>query len=175
MKKLRGPTYIGIILDELAFFFVEETLSNPDTEIIAACTPGLLTTRGMTVMASSPYAKKGVLWDTYRKHFGPNGSASVLVAHGTSRQFNPTIPEAEIARLLEKTRSRTVLNISPSSDRTFNHLFHPKLSKPASRTVSMNARLNAASATTASLILAAGVLTHSPCASATCLTGRKPS
>ena len=102
MKKLRGPTYIGILLDELAFFYVEEHFANPDSEIIAACSPGLLTTRGMTIMASSPYARRGVLWDTYHKHYGPDGAASVLVAMGTTRDFNPTVSQAEIDRLLEK-------------------------------------------------------------------------
>src|ERR1035437_4686603 len=89
MKKLRGPTYVGILLDELAFFYVEEHFANPDSEIIAAVTPGLLTTRGMTIMASSPYAKKGVLWDVFKKHFGPDGAASVLVAKGSTRDSNP--------------------------------------------------------------------------------------
>jgi hypothetical protein len=40
MKKLRGPTYVGILLDELAFFFTEENYANPDSEIIAATPPG---------------------------------------------------------------------------------------------------------------------------------------
>jgi hypothetical protein len=106
MKKLRGPTYIGILLDELAFFYVEEHFANPDSEIIAACSPGLLTTRGMTIMASSPYARRGVLWDTYHKHYGPDGAASVLVAKGTTRDFNSTVPQAEIDRLLEKDPAR---------------------------------------------------------------------
>jgi hypothetical protein len=106
MKKLRGPTYIGILLDELAFFFTEAEYAHPDSEIIAAVTPGLLTTRGMTVMASSPYARRGILWDTYKKHYGPDGAASVLVAQGTTRDFNPTVSQAEIDRLLEKDPAR---------------------------------------------------------------------
>jgi hypothetical protein len=106
MKKLRGPTYIGILLDELAFFFTEENYANPDSEIIAAVTPGLLTTRGMTVMASSPYARKGVLWDVFKTHYGADGAASVLVAKGTTRDFNSTVPQDEIDRLLEKDPAR---------------------------------------------------------------------
>ena len=106
MKKLRGPTYVGILLDELAFFFTEENYANPDSEIIASVTPGLLTTRGLTVMASSPYARRGVLWDVYRKHYGPDGAASVLVAKGTTRDFNSTVPQEEIDRLLEKDPAR---------------------------------------------------------------------
>jgi hypothetical protein len=105
LRKLRGPTYCAILLDELAFWFTEENYANPDVDVIAACSPGLLTTRGMTVMASSPYAKKGVLWDTYKKYFG-HDSSSVLVAKGTTRDWNPTIDQAEIDRLLAKDRAR---------------------------------------------------------------------
>jgi hypothetical protein len=101
-KKLRGPTYIAIIADELSFWYVEEFYQNPDVEVLAAARPGLLTTRGMLITASSPYAKRGVLWDTYRRHYGPDGSPSVLVAKGTTAAFNPTIPAEEIERELER-------------------------------------------------------------------------
>jgi hypothetical protein len=57
-------------------------------------------------LASSPYAKRGVLWDRYRRHYGPEGSPSILVAHGTSRDFNPTLDQAEIERALEEDRAR---------------------------------------------------------------------
>ena len=105
-RKLRGPTYVGVICDELAFWFTEEHYANPDIEVIAAVTPGLLTTRGPLIFASSPYARRGVLWDNYSKHFGPQGSPSILVAKGTTRDFNPTIEQSEIDRLLAKDPAR---------------------------------------------------------------------
>ena len=54
IPKLRGPTYIGIIADELAFWFTECDYANPDVEVLAAARPGLLTTGGPLIMASSP-------------------------------------------------------------------------------------------------------------------------
>ncbi len=105
-RKLRGPTYIAIICDELAFWFTEDNYVNVDIEILAAARPGLLTTRGPLIMASSPYARRGVLWDTYRKHYGPSGSPAILVAQGTTRDLNPTIPAEEIERELERDRQR---------------------------------------------------------------------
>jgi hypothetical protein len=105
-RKLRGPTYVGVIADELAFWFTDASFANPDVEVIAAARPGLLTTGGPLIMASSPYAKQGVLWDTYRKHYGPDGAPSVLVAKGTTRDFNQTIPQVEIDRELERDRAR---------------------------------------------------------------------
>lgn len=101
-RKLRGPTYVGVIADELAFWYTEDGYANPDVEVLAAARPGLLTTRGMLIFASSPYSKKGVLWDTYRKHYGANGAPLILVAKGTTREFNPTVPQDEIDRELER-------------------------------------------------------------------------
>jgi hypothetical protein len=105
-RKLRGPTYIAVIADELAFWFTDASFAHPDVEVLAAARPGLLTTNGPLIMASSPYAKMGVLWDTYRKHYGPDGSPSVLVAKGSTRDFNQTIPQAEIDRELERDPAR---------------------------------------------------------------------
>jgi hypothetical protein len=110
-RKLRGPTYIAIICDELAFWYVGDEFANPDDEIIAAVRPGLLTTRGPLIMASSPYARKGVLWDVFKRHYGPDGAPSILVAKGSTRDFNQTIPQAEIDRALEHDRARNTAEL----------------------------------------------------------------
>ena len=86
----------------MSFWYTEDSYSNPDVEVLAAARPGLMTTRGPILMASSPYSKKGVLWDTFKKHYGPSGSPAVLVAKGTTSDFNPTIPAEEIAREIER-------------------------------------------------------------------------
>jgi hypothetical protein len=101
-RKLRGPTYIAIICDELSFWYVEGDSVNPDTEIISAARPGMLTTHGMLITASSPYAKRGFMWDVFRKHYGAEGHPLVLVAKGTTREFNCTIPQSEIDAELER-------------------------------------------------------------------------
>ena len=53
-------------------------------------------------MVSSAYAKFGVLYDYYKKYYGPDGPPDILVAHGTTRDFNPSISQAEIDRDIEK-------------------------------------------------------------------------
>jgi hypothetical protein len=53
-------------------------------------------------MASSVYAKHGELFSSFKKYFGPSGPSDVLVAFGTSRDMNPSLSEAEIAREIEK-------------------------------------------------------------------------
>jgi len=101
-RRLRGPTYIAVIADEAAYWISDEWSSNPDVEIVNAVKPGLLTTGGPLIVASSPYARKGVLWDAFRKHYGAKGDPRILVARGTSRDLNPSLPQAAIAREFEK-------------------------------------------------------------------------
>jgi hypothetical protein len=110
-RKLRGPTYIAMIADELAFWYTDASFAHPDVEVIAAARPGLLTTGGPIIMASSPYAKQGVLWDTFKKHYGPDGAPLTLVARGTTREFNQTIPQSEIERELERDRARNTAEL----------------------------------------------------------------
>ena len=43
-----------------------------------------------------------MLWEAYRKHHGPNGAPLILVAKGTTRDFNPTISQEEVDRELER-------------------------------------------------------------------------
>jgi hypothetical protein len=107
-RKLRGPTYVAVIADELAFWYVDSSYANPDVEILNAVEPGLATTGGPLILASSPYAKSGVLWNTYKQHFGAKGDTRVLVAYGPSRTFNPSLPRGVIDRALQKDRPRAL-------------------------------------------------------------------
>jgi hypothetical protein len=100
-RRLRGPTYIAVICDEAAFWYSEES-SNPDVEIVNACRPGLATTGGPLIIASSPYARRGLLYELYRRHFGPGGDPLILVAQGASRVLHSSLPEAVVARAYER-------------------------------------------------------------------------
>jgi hypothetical protein len=51
-KILRGPTYISVVCDEVAFWFTSADFANPDTEVITSVQPGLLTTHGPILMVS---------------------------------------------------------------------------------------------------------------------------
>jgi hypothetical protein len=103
-RRLRGPTYIAVIADEAAFWYSDEFSANADAEILNAVRPGLSTTGGPLIIASSPYAKRGVLWEAYRKHFGKDGDPLILVAQGASRDFNPSLPQPVVDRALERDR-----------------------------------------------------------------------
>jgi hypothetical protein len=101
-RRLRGPTYVAVIADEAAFWYSEEFSANTDTEILNACRPGLSTTSGPLIIASSPYARRGVLWETYKRHYGPDGDPRILVAQGASRGFNPSLPQTVVDRAMER-------------------------------------------------------------------------
>ena len=98
---VRGPSYVSVIADEVAHWFTSADFANPDVEILASARPGLMTTRGPLLMVSSAYAKYGVLYDAFCKHYGPDGAIDILVAYGGSRDLNPSLPQADIDRELE--------------------------------------------------------------------------
>jgi hypothetical protein len=98
---VRGPTYISVIADEVAHWFTSADFANPDVEILGSAKPGLMTTRGPLLMASSAYAKFGVLFQSFQRYYGASGPADILVAYGTSRDLNPSLSQADIDRELE--------------------------------------------------------------------------
>jgi hypothetical protein len=101
-RRLRGHTFVAAVCEEAAYYFSDESSANPDSEILAALRPGLATTNGLLVMISSPYAKKGELYEAHKRHFGPAGDPRILVAQGASRDFNPSLPESVVSRALER-------------------------------------------------------------------------
>jgi hypothetical protein len=104
-RRLRGPTCVAVIADEAAFWLSEET-ANPDTEILNAVRPSLMTTHGPLIVISSPYARKGEVWETYRRDYGANGNPLILVAQGASRIFNSTIPQYEVDKAFARDHAR---------------------------------------------------------------------
>lgn len=88
-RSTRGYTLAAVIADEIAFWMSEG--AKPDAEVIAALRPALATLGGKLVALSSPYARRGMLWETYRRHYGK--ASRVLVAQAPSRTMNPTLPQ----------------------------------------------------------------------------------
>jgi hypothetical protein len=101
-RRLRGNTFICVLADEAAFWYTEEYSSNADVEILNAVRPGLATTRGPLIIASSPYARRGVVWNSFKRHYGPDGDPLILVAQGASRRFNPSLRQAVVDREYER-------------------------------------------------------------------------
>ena len=98
-RTVRGYTLIAALLDEIAFWRSDES-ANPDAEIVAAIRPAMASVPGsMLLCASSPYAKRGVLWNAFRRHFGKLGPT--LVWKADTRTMNPTIPQEVIDEAAE--------------------------------------------------------------------------
>ena len=100
LRSTRGYSYAAVLCDEIAFWRSEDS-ANPDTEILAAIRPGMATIpSSVLIIASSPYRKRGVLWNAVSKHFGQEG-ARVLVAKATSLEMNPALDPAIVAEAYE--------------------------------------------------------------------------
>jgi hypothetical protein len=83
-----------VIADEVAFWHIDG--ANPDKEIINALRPSLATLGGKLLALSSPYARRGILWDAYRVNFGKNNQR-ILVAQAPTELINPTL-DPEVIR-----------------------------------------------------------------------------
>jgi hypothetical protein len=99
-RTIRGITAVAAICDEIAFWRSDDS-ANPDKEILKALRPSLATTGGPLIAISSPHAKRGELFATFKRHFGPNGDPLILVAKAPSRTMNPTLPQRVIDRAIE--------------------------------------------------------------------------
>ena len=95
-RAVRGYTVCAAILDEVAFWPAEDS-ANPDVEILNAIRPAVATVPGALLLGiSSPYARRGVLWEAFRHHHAQDGDP-VLVWQAPTLAMNPTIDQRIIA------------------------------------------------------------------------------
>ena len=100
-RSVRGYTLVAGLADELAFWPSEESSASPDVETIAALRPAMATIRGARLLcASTPYARRGALWNAYKHHYGKASAA--LVWKADTRTMNPTIPMEVITEAEEE-------------------------------------------------------------------------
>ena len=99
-RTIRGITAIAAIADEIAFWRSDNS-ANPDKEILKALRPSLATTGGPLIAISSPHAKRGELYGTFKRHYGAAGDPLILVAKAPSRAMNATPPQRVIDRAVE--------------------------------------------------------------------------
>jgi hypothetical protein len=88
-KSVRGRTVIAALCDEAAFW-ADENGANPASEVIAALRPAMATIPGSVLLvASSPYARRGPLYDAWRRYYAQEGS--ILVWKAATWQMNPSL------------------------------------------------------------------------------------
>jgi hypothetical protein len=101
LKTVRSYSLVAGLADELAFWPNDEGLANPDSEVIGAMKPAMATIpKAMLLKASSPYSKKGELWEDYRRYYAKDDS-STLVWKSDTRGMNPTVPQEFIDKEFE--------------------------------------------------------------------------
>ncbi|MGP5563692.1 hypothetical protein [Vreelandella alkaliphila] len=99
-RSTRGYTFACVIADEIAFWRSDDA-ANPDKEILSAVRPGMATLNGKLIALSSPYARKGELFEHHKRYFGKNDSG-ILVAQAPSLTMNPTLPKRVVERAYER-------------------------------------------------------------------------
>lgn len=104
-KKVRGFTLVAAIIDETAFFGLDEESSvRSDVELIRSIRPSLATTKGRLICISSPYARRGFCYTTWQRFHGENrGKTSnfsprwtTLIWKAPSKTMNPTLSQEVI-------------------------------------------------------------------------------
>jgi len=98
-RAVRGYSVACCIADEVAFWRSEDS-ANPDYEVLNAIRPAMATLDGKLIVLSSPYAKRGELWSSYKRHFGQDGP--ILVAQAPTRTMNPNLPQKVVDRAMER-------------------------------------------------------------------------
>jgi hypothetical protein len=111
----RGRSYAAFIVEEAAFLPDDES-ANPDEEILAAIRPALARVPGsLLVVISSPYARRGVLYDAWTKYGDASADEDALFARVTgdvlmvkapTQVLNPAFDAREIAKAYERDPSR---------------------------------------------------------------------
>jgi hypothetical protein len=100
-RTTRGLTIVAALADELAFWATGDA-AEPDYEILAALRPGMATIpNAMLLCASSPYARKGALWDAHRRHYAVEGDP-ILLWQADTRRMNPSVPQRIIDEATER-------------------------------------------------------------------------
>ena len=105
-RSIRGRAICAAVVDESAFLRQEES-SQPDVEIVNAITPALgrFGKRGVLLVVSTPYSRRGVLYQAYRKYFGSEDADSICWLAPTL-VMNPSFDQDVINEALAEDPAR---------------------------------------------------------------------
>ena len=92
-RTVRGRSVCVAVLDELAFWR-DDNSANPDSEVLNAVRASMATfgSDAMVIAGSSPYARRGVLWEAFKRWHGKDDARN-LVWRAPTRVMNPTVPQ----------------------------------------------------------------------------------
>ncbi|MGD0950339.1 MAG: hypothetical protein ABSA52_23325 [Candidatus Binatia bacterium] len=99
---VRNYTMVSAVCDEIAFWPTDEDGANPDVEILNALRPCMGTIPDSILIAlSSPYARRGTVWEAHREHFGRDDDET-LVWQAETATMHPHAPDSRLGRLIAK-------------------------------------------------------------------------
>jgi hypothetical protein len=97
----RGRAYALAIVEEAAFLSPDEQSAAPDIELLRALRPALARVPdSLLAVVSSPYARRGILYDALQRHQRAPAD-DVLVVQAATADLNPTFDARAIARAYE--------------------------------------------------------------------------
>jgi hypothetical protein len=98
----RGYTVVAALADEIAFWPTDAESAKQDKKVLRALRPSMLGIKNaMIVMLSSPYAKRGVLYENHRKAYGKDDQTRALVWQADTLSMRPS----DDPELLEEIRA----------------------------------------------------------------------
>lgn len=101
MGGVQGYTVVAALLDEVAYWATDDASSKQDKEVLRAVRPTMLGVAGMSgldpeeiyepmiILLSSPYAKRGELYETYARAFGKDEEKGELVWNADTLSMRP--------------------------------------------------------------------------------------
>jgi hypothetical protein len=100
-RTTRGYSFAAVLADELAFWFDSETSANPASEILVALRAAMATMpNALLMVATTPYARRGSVYETWRRHWAKDGDP-ILVWRASTRRMNPLVPQSVIDEAME--------------------------------------------------------------------------
>jgi hypothetical protein len=97
----RGRTAIAVFCDESAFLKSGDAV-NSDEDVVTALRPSLLSTGGPLLLTSSPAGAEGLVYQLFKRHYGPQGDARCIVAKGSTIDLNPVARRSIIDKAYEQ-------------------------------------------------------------------------
>jgi hypothetical protein len=90
-RTTRGYSFGAVLCDESCYWLNDESSANPEVEILRALRPGMASIPGsMLLLASSPYAKRGEIYNGFRKYYGKD-DAKVLFWKAPTEVMNSRV------------------------------------------------------------------------------------
>ena len=97
-RSTRGYSLIFLACEEVAQWRSDES-ANPDVEVLRALEPAL-EPGAKTIITSTPFARKGLLYDLFKKNYGKE--TDTLVWWAPTLRMRPNFDERKIRRAIEK-------------------------------------------------------------------------